>query len=187
MRPPHVLFVASVAGFFVGCGPVFLPLTTRMTPEDQQQIDAMWDNMLTPASRVSRETVLDTMLANWLYENGVDRLHLVSEKYLSHGKVVMEADCDRGSPETDQFTTTVLDDRGRTVRRERYLRAEIEARAQALWDFDPNSIGGITHRETGSTEPATQPSSADQGKLEHQLQRERRLKAVQAATQPARL
>jgi len=160
-----------------GCGPLILPLSTRTTPEDQHQIDTMWDNMLTPASRVPRETLLDSILVYWLYQTGVDRLHLTSEKYLTHGKVVMEIDCDRASPDTDQFTLTILDDRGQTLRRERYPRPEIESRAQALWQFHPNSIPALTHT---TTQPTTHP-------CEHDIERERRLKAIQSATQPAHL
>jgi hypothetical protein len=60
-----------------------------------------------------------------MFQLGVDRLHLVSEKYLEHGKVLMEIDGDRASPETDQFAVQVVDERGRTLLRERYSRQEI--------------------------------------------------------------
>src|SRR5579864_3614524 len=100
-----------------GCGPMLLPMTSRLPPEEQAQIDRMWENMLTPVGRTDHQTLLDCILVYWMFQNGVDRLHLTSEKYLSHGKVVMEIDCDRTNPHADQFIVCVLDDRGRTIRR----------------------------------------------------------------------
>ena len=135
-----IQFALALSLITTGCGPMFLPLSPRLGPEDQRQVDTMWENILTPVNRVGHDTLLDTLMVYWLYQTGVDRLHLVSEKYLSHGKVIMEIDCDRASPDTDQFTVTVLDGRGRTLRRERYARCEIEQRAKALWEFNPNSI-----------------------------------------------
>ncbi len=118
-----------MAFLLTGCGPLFTPMTSRLTPDDQRQIDAIWDNMLTPVNRLDRQTLLDATIVGWLYQLGVDRLRLVSEKFLTHGKVVMEIDCDRASPDSDEFIVTVLDDRGQTLRRER-LRARRSTRAR---------------------------------------------------------
>jgi hypothetical protein len=189
MRPNIAILFAIILSLCASsCGPMFLPMSTRLDPEDQHQIDSMWDNILTPVKRVGHDTLLDTLLVYWLYQIGVDRLHLVSEKYLARGKVVMEADCDRASPDTDQFTITVFDNRGRTLRRERYARHEIEQHAKALWEFDPNSIvkGFQPSAEHSTTPPTTEPMIAatpEQAKLE----RDRRLKAIEAATRPARI
>jgi hypothetical protein len=171
-----------------GCGPMFLPISPRLGPEDQHQVDTIWDNMMTPVNRVGRDTLLDTLMVYWLYQTGVDRLHLVSEKYLTHGKVMMEIDCDRSSPDTHQFTLTVLDGRGRTLRRERYARCEIEQSAKALWEFDPNSIAQNMQRFTdhSTTRPTTEPIISPTSERDN-LERDRRLKAIEAATRPAKV
>src|SRR3954470_11170730 len=109
------VFVAILVGLIAsGCGPMFLPMNLRLDEEQQKQIDAVWDNMLTPVNRVEHETLLDVTVSFWLYQWGVDRMHLVSEKYFAGGKVVMEIDCERASPASDQFTITVLNERGQT-------------------------------------------------------------------------
>jgi hypothetical protein len=166
--------------------------------EDQKMLDGMWNNMLTPVNRVHHQTLLDTTLVNMMFQLGVDRLHLVSEKHLEHGKAVMEIDCDRASPKSDQFTIAVLDDRGRTLRRERYSRLEVEESAQALtpWpttlNFGPHPADQTQPFTPPATEPATRsattqpaecPETPDQ--RQRRLEYERRSKAVQAATQPA--
>ena len=185
---PAIQFAIVLPILVSGCGPMFLPLSSRLGPEDQRQVDTVWENMLTPVNRVGHDTLLDTLMVYWLYQTGVDRLHLVSEKYLTHGKVIMEVDCDRASPDTDQFTVTVLDGRGRTLRRERYARCEIEQRAKALWELDPNSIGQNMQRFTdhSTTRPATEPIISPTSELAN-LERDRRLKAIEAATRPAKV
>jgi hypothetical protein len=100
-----------------------------------------------------------------LYQVGVDRLHMVAEKQYERGRVVMEIDCDGRSPAADQFTVTLLDERGRTVRRERYGREEIEARAAPVTEAERRA--------------AAERSEEDQAR-----QAERRAR-IEAATQPA--
>ena len=114
-----------------GVGPMMGPLTVRLKPEEQAQVDSVWENMLTPVDRVERDVLLDVVCEGWMFQVGVDRLRLVSEKAYAHGRVVMEIDCDRANPEADQFSLTVLDKRGRTVRRERYG-GEIEERIELM-------------------------------------------------------
>jgi hypothetical protein len=155
-----------------------------------------WNNMLTPVNRVDHQTLLDTLVMYWMYQMGVDRLHMVSEKYLKHGKAVMEIDCDRANPLADQFTVTVLDDRGRTRRRERYSRTEVEQSVEIL----SNTPQVITVPASGpvkeaATRPITRPSTAvptteeaeSPEQKRQRLERDRRVKAVEASTQPARV
>jgi hypothetical protein len=180
---------------------MFLPMSLRLSDEDQQKIDAVWNNMLTPVNRVEHETLLDVTVSNWLYQWGVDRLHFVSEKYLPSGKVVMEIDCDRANPAADQFTITVLNDRGQTIRRERYSRAEVDESAKMLWNASKEArgpafalksevsveitIGSATQPANPPTPgPTTQPAETPEEKQFREA-RERRLKAMEAATQPA--
>ena len=191
--PLFVAILISLAA--AGCGPMFLPMNPRLSDEDQKQIDAVWNNMLTPVDRVEHQTLLDVTISFWLYQYGVDRLHLVSEKYLANGKVIMEIECDRASPTSDQFTITVLNAHGQTLRRERYSREEIEQSAKILFDAPPSARGPafatkneveITTSSTTqrSTRATTEPSETPDDQ-HHRLERERRLKAIEAATQPA--
>jgi len=177
-------------------------MTTLLAEEDQKTFDGMWNNMLTPVNRVDRQTLLDTVNVYMMFQLGVDRLHLTSEKYLASGKVVMEVDCDRASPLTDQFTITVLDERGRTVRRERYSRAEVDESAQMVAPYPTTNpaVEVTVHAEIGigttqpSTRPETEPATTHPTTQELTpeqrrvlLEVERRIKAVEAATQPATL
>lgn len=182
-----------------GCGPLSSPMLPRLRPEEQRQVDQAWENILTPVQRVDRQTLLDTNVLFWLYMMGVDRMHMTSEKYFSGGMVVMEIDCDRASPDSDQFTITVLDHQGHTLRRERYSRSEVDESSRTMGKIpyvtaaDLNTIqvqivaGGATTRPaTGPvTRPAMQPETPEEQKARQDA--ERRLKAAIAATEPARL
>lgn len=199
---PFILLV-----LLTGCGPLFVPMLPRLKPEDQQAVDQMWDNLLTPVQRVDRETLLDANIAYWMYAIGVDRMQMRSEKYFSGGTAIMEMDCDRANPDVDQFSITVVDTRGRTVRRERYTRAEVEGSAKALRglpNLGPSELGSLKIEgqitiEIGepTTQPSTQPSTRPTTRpvttrvetpeeRQLRLENERRLAAVVAATQPAR-
>ncbi|MDB5358129.1 MAG: hypothetical protein JWN24_4582 [Phycisphaerales bacterium] len=153
-------------------------------------IDAAWNNMLTPVNRLDHQTLLDTVVTYWLFQLGVDRLHMVSEKYLSSGKVVMEIDCDRANPAADQFTVTVLDDRGKTLRRERYSREDVNQSATALTERNSSvQRTSVTIVTQPATQPATQPGCPQETaeQRQHRIEYERRVKAVIVATQPATL
>lgn len=191
-----------------GCGPLFVPMLPKLAPEDQRTVDSMWDNLLTPVQRVDRVTLLDANVAYWMYAIGVDRMRMTSEKHFAGGTAVMEIDCDRANPDVDQFTITVLDERGQTIRRERYTRAEVEESARILRglpNIGPTELRSIkieaqatvqvgeptTQPSTRpATEPATQPATAPVEAPEQRqfrLESERRQAAAAAATQPARL
>lgn len=176
----------------------------RLNAEDQQHVDQMWDNLLTPIQRVDRPTLLDANIAYWMFTIGVDRMNMKCEKYFSGGTVVMEIDCDRANADVDQFTITVLDQRGRTVRRERYSRADVEESARMLRglpNFGPTELQSV-HVEAMVTvsmgQPTTQPTTQPVAETPttrpetpeeraFQLEHERRMAAAAAATQPARL
>jgi len=173
-----ILLTVSVTG----CGPLVSPMLPRLKPDEQHQVDQAWDNLLTPVQRVDRQTLLDTSVAFWMYTLGVDRMHMTSEKYFSGGTVVMEIDCDRAVPDSDQYTITVLDHQGRTLRRERYSRSDVEETSTTL-------LSGVVQTQA-TTQPSTQSATAPTESPEHRQRREeieRRRAAVVAATQPARL
>jgi hypothetical protein len=194
-----IVFLAS----FAGCGPLFLPMMPRLNAEDQHVVDQMWDNLLTPIQRVDREALLDTNIAFWMYAIGVDRMQMKSEKYFKGGTAIMEMDCDRANPDADQFTITVLDERGRTIRRERYTRADVEDSARMLRgrylrgseNGAPLIEGQITIQigmptTQSATQSATRPSTTrplTPDELREVSESERRRAAVVAATQPARV
>ena len=152
-----------------GCGPLTAPLTLPLCPDQQKIVDQSWNNMLAPADRLDRELLFDVVAAGSLYQLGVDRLHLRSEKNYNHGRVIMEIDCDRASPNTDQFTITILDERAQTMRRERYTRQEIEERMRDLCEVS------ITQKD--------KPESPEQA--QRRLEREKHHQRIAAATQPA--
>lgn len=202
------VFVAVLLAGMTGCGPIFVPMLPRLNAEDQRHVDQMWDNMLTPVQRVDRQTLLDASIANWMFAIGVDRMHMKCEKYFSGGTVIMEVDCDRANPDVDQFTITVLDEHGRTVRRERYSRAEVEDSSRMLRgipNLGPTDLRSIhvqaqvtvnigeptTHPSTQVTTQAVPESSTTRletpDERQFRLESERRQTAAKAATQPARL
>jgi len=188
-----IFMIALITGL-TGCGPLFAPMEPRLQPEDQRKVDQMWNNMLTPVGHVDREALLDANVAYWMYTFGVDRMHITSEKYFTGGTAIMEIDCDRANPDTDQFTITVLDERGRTVRRERYTRAEVEESSRMLHgmpDLYPLNVqaqvtlevGKPTTQQSIQSVPA-QPETPEERQF--RLESERRQAAAAAATQPAR-
>lgn len=123
----------------VGChGPLrFSPMVTRPEPETQATIDESWENMLRPADRLERTLLLDVVLVHQFYQYGVDRLHMVSEKEVSGGRVIMEVRYDRERPLLDEFAVTYVDRHGREMRRERFDRDEVEERLRFLHHHEP--------------------------------------------------
>jgi hypothetical protein len=164
------LLIVAAALALAGCGPLMGPMTVRLKAEEQKVVDGMWNNMLTPTNRLDHELLLDVLCENGLFQIGVDRLHMVAEKEWERGRVVMEIDCDRGAGEADQFTVTLLDERGRTVRRERYGRSEVEARMP---------LATVTSQ---SEMVEVGPPTAEQDRRRVEI--ERRRERIRAATQP---
>jgi hypothetical protein len=120
--------------FILGCrGPLNAPMVTRLPPEDQQQVDDAWRNMLTPVDRLDRTLLLDVLLTGYYYQLGVDRLDMTAVKRVSPYRVVMEIHYDRDEPEFDAFTVAVLSADGREVRHERYSREDVEGRLSHMY------------------------------------------------------
>jgi hypothetical protein len=174
-----------LSGMLLGCAaePMQFPLPVYFSAEDQKQVVAEWENMLTPVDKVDHQTLLDTVVAGHKFENGVDRFQMRTQTYLSHGSVVMEADCDRAAPLTDSFTITVLDDRGRTIRRDRYLRPKVEEATGLLLRWPEI----VPTTQPGTTLPATDPMTGQPMTpevIERTTERNNRLTPVLAATEP---
>jgi hypothetical protein len=169
------LYALALVTYLAGCGPLFLPMLPREKPEEQRRIDETWDNMLTPVPRLDRQVLLDTGVLCGLYTNGVDRMHMTSEKHFSGGTAVMEIDCDRINPDVGQFIITVYDERGRTIRRERYTRADVEESGRMMFA-----------KLCAETQPGTARSQTPEER-QFWIAVERRRAAVVSATQPARL
>jgi hypothetical protein len=172
--PGWLMILATMAS---GCGPMLMPMTYPLSEQEQKTVDGMWKNMLSPVTRLDRQTLLDAILVNMVFQLGVDRLHMVAEKQVARGKVVMVIDCDRAKPAGDQFALTVVDEQGRTLRQERYTRDEVEASAKALTPYQ--SLSAPAEREGAVTRP--EAIEAQRKRAEYR----RRMKAVEAATQPA--
>lgn len=125
----------------VGCqGPLTKPMIDRLDDESQAKIDEVWDNMVTPPNRVDRTLLLDVLLSAQLYQHGVDSLRFVSEKDVGENLVVMEIRFDREDPQFDEFSVTVIDPKGREVRRERYGRDDINKEINLLFGDTAQSV-----------------------------------------------
>jgi hypothetical protein len=154
-----------------GChGPLAVPMVSRLGPEEQEQVEQSWDNMLMPADRLDRTLLLDTIIVLELHTRGVDRLRMTSEKFIDGAMVRMEVIFDRDNPDGDAFVLSVLDDDGNELRYESYSSDEITYRISEL--FGPKMT-----------------SDDLEGKLvvdeEAEAARMARLEEIRAATQPA--
>ncbi len=109
-----------------GCGPLPAPMPARLTDEEHKEVQESWERALAPVGRLDHQHLLDVLVGTGAYQYGVDTLDFRSEKRYSGGKVVMEIHFDRAAPAGDRFEVRVTDLVGRTVREERYSRAEIE-------------------------------------------------------------
>lgn len=153
-----------------GCGPLMFPMVERLSDKDQAQVDDAWKNMFDPPDRLGRELLLDVLIHMNLYQHGIDRLTLVSEKEVGDARVVMSIRFDRTHPGFDEFVISYVDAHGQELRRERYTTGEIEERLHATrWRMGepelPNS-GEAEVRQIRNAEwmrklyAATQPASA---------------------------
>jgi len=182
MRWMHVTTLIVV----FGCrGPLNAPMVTRLSPEEQQQVDDTWRNMLTPVDRLDRTLLLDVLLTSDFYQLGVDRLDMTALKRVPPYRVIMEIHCDRDAPPFDAFTVAGLDADGREVRRERYSREDVEGRVSHMHLAEAH-VQMLAGEE--KAEPAT--LTAEQRAELERLRAEAadwaaRKAAILAATQPA--
>ncbi|MCZ6698078.1 MAG: hypothetical protein O7D94_04010 [Planctomycetota bacterium] len=169
----------------VGCGPLTAPMVARLGPEQQAEADAAWQNMFDPPNRLDRTLLLDVLIKYQMYQSGVDRLSLTSEKDVSSGRVVMAVSYDRNKPEFDAFTMSYYGNDGRQIRREVYTREDVERRMEFLCRETLDHI-----RATNASEPSNQaddtasstiPDTVDESNRIHSA----RLKRIRAATRPA--
>lgn len=109
-----------------GCGPLNTPLPERLADDKQKEVSDVWERALSPVDGQDRQTWLDLMVGAKVYQHGVDKLELRSEKRWAGGTVVMEVRYDRAKPDDDRFTLTVLDPAGKVLRAERYNRTEVD-------------------------------------------------------------
>jgi hypothetical protein len=144
-------------------------MVTRLPEEQQKEVDSAWDNMLRPPDRLDRVLLLDTILSSQLWQLGIDRLDLTSEKRYADGWIRMEVRFDREHPELDEFALTLLDKTGRQLRRERYTREEVDERFAFL-------AGGCDVMEGETPEEASRRTA---------FERRKRKEEIAAATQPA--
>jgi hypothetical protein len=153
-----------------GCkGPLTVPAVQRLSADDQAHVNHEWDNMLRPTDRLGRELLLDVVMFYQLHQDGVDRLHMQSEKDYTDGTVVMTIDFVRANdPSRDRFTIEIKDHSGRSIRKETYSGEEVLAQY--------NSLGNPTTRPDGRM-------TEDQAAAEMMV--EAKLRQIAAATQPA--
>jgi hypothetical protein len=166
---------AIVACMMTGCGPMVIPMIERLDDQDQAEVDEMWENMLTPAKRLDRQTLLDVLIMQMLYQRGGDQFVARAEKQTSHATVLMEISFDRLHPERDAFTVTMSDPVGREIRRETYAPDEIKQAVEELF-------GGP--RTLVPDQAAEDPQVIHEAQV-REAQRGERLERARAATRPA--
>jgi hypothetical protein len=137
-----LLSVCALSIFLLsGCGPMGSgPMPPRLQADEQKQVDASWDQALTPVDKLNRQALLDTLILSQAYQAGVDRLTFRSEKFCAAGTVIMEIHFDRAKPDLDRFDFRIVARDGRIVRELTYNRQEVETTYKELHDpkFDPN-------------------------------------------------
>ncbi|MGD8454176.1 MAG: hypothetical protein PVJ57_20370 [Phycisphaerae bacterium] len=112
-----------------GCrGPLGVPMVDRLDEERQAQVDDAWLNVFMASDQVERTLLLDAILCGQLHHRGVDTLHLVSEKHVGDGLVLMEVHFQQDNPDADEFAITFFDAAGWPLRRERFTREDVQAR-----------------------------------------------------------
>lgn len=124
----RLVTMAVALAFLPGCS--FLdgkPMPERLSEEAQARCDYGWEYFVANQPVVEHATLLDTMLMRQVWHRGVDRLYLRSEKQAGDVLVVMETRFERIRPDGDDFSVTLFDTSGRTLRAERFTRQEIEA------------------------------------------------------------
>lgn len=133
MATARFLLLGWVFGLGVGCGPMQTPLPRRLEDKDQQEVNGAWENALSQVDRYDNQTLLDMLICTRGYQHGVDKLEFRSEKIISIGTVIMEIHFDRAAPAEDRFEIRVVDAAGKTLRKERYEREQIERTDKELW------------------------------------------------------
>lgn len=164
-----------------GCGPILTPMIPRLTEEQQSQVDQMWQNLLTPPTRVSHETLLDVLMNHMLYSFGTDRATYRAEKVVRNHLVLMEITFDRHRPNFDRFTVAVHGPDGSLLRQDHYSRQDIE-NLQHQWRRSSDLSAKRHAAETRPADPTAPPLTPAES---DELQRfEARAAAAAAATQP---
>ncbi len=191
MHRPLLAFL-SVATLLAGCGPMTHPMVSRLTEDEQAQVDEAWTQMFLPPERLDRSLLLDVLLSFELHQVGVDRLALVSEKRVGQGRVIMTVNFDRASPAFDEFTIAYVDEAGCELRRERYTSAEIMDRLAFLFgEGRPRELcwGYAAVQVTEASESGEEQAAAENEEAQRRGARSKELEArvleIQAATQPA--
>ncbi len=173
MGGPTRMFILSIGilAVIAGChGPLAVPMVSRLAPQEQEQVEQSWDNMLMPPDRLDRTLLLDTIIVLELHTRGVDRLRMTSEKFIDGAMVRMEVIFDRDTPESDAFVLSIFDDDGNELRYESYSPDEITCRVNELFGLKmiSDDLEGIFVVDE-----------------EAEAAREARLEEIRAATQPA--
>ena len=167
----------SLLALLCGCGPLMFPAVQRLEPEEQAQVDRMWNNMLTPPQRLVRGVLLETIATFYLFQIGEDRLTMRSEKDYAGGTAVMTVTFDRAKPAVDALVIDLLDRRGRPVRSETYTGQEVLDRIRELQMVDVR-----IRSETDGEAPKADLTPEERAARDAIKQRARR---IIAATQPA--
>jgi hypothetical protein len=134
MRQAAIVIVLLCALPLAGCGPMMFPAVERLDPQEQAEVDGVWDAMLNPAAKADRQVLLDALLLQQLHQRGVDRLILRSEKLFTGGTAVLEVFFERANEAADRFELTVLDMDNKVARHESWPADEVIEAVRLCWD-----------------------------------------------------
>jgi hypothetical protein len=133
--------------FITNCAPLPMPMVQRLSIEDQEKIDQIWDNLLNPIDQADRKLLLDVLITNYLFQSGVDKLELRATKSFKSGTIVMQIFFDRNDSPYDRFIIEIFDRNWNLVRRESYNRSEVEKAIEELSSKDKNRIESVLEPE----------------------------------------
>ena len=179
----HILLV--LIPLLAACGPMMAPAIRRLAPDEQAQVDGMWNNLLAKPDRLDRELLLDVMIVYQLHQLGVDKANYHAEKEFVAGTVLMDVSFDRKLPLDDWFVVSISDTSGRCLRKERYTGEEVWSHLASFTGSGSTITRSQGPDPSSTTSPgraATQPTDAEA----HAKWLDARMQQIVAATQPAK-
>ena len=146
--------------------------------------------MLSTPDRLDRETLLEVIAEQQLFQTGITRGTFHAEKSIATGTVVMDITYDEPNPANDRFEIRVYDLAWKLLRSETFHREEVTAAERELERMNQFLYAAATQPATQKwvqvpeTAPAMTAEQLANWKANHEAAVEMR-RALDAATQPA--
>ncbi len=138
-----LIAIFNILVLITSCAPMHRPMVDRLSVEDQEKVDQIWDNLLKPIDKADRELLLDVLITNYLFQFGIDKLELRAVKSFKSGTVVMQIFYDLNDPPFDRFIIEIFNQNWDLLRRESYNRNEVEKAIEELSNKDNKRIESI--------------------------------------------